>query len=174
MFDGINLQSTSYFIFVILYLIIIGLNNNVIYFLLIPLLLIFILNKDEKIFMGDSGIYLISFIMSYILIKIYNFDTKLSSDLIFILMMVPGIDMFRLFLLRLVNKKNPFSPDRNHIHHLLLKRYSYKKTIIILNLSILYPMILIMLNFEKLFIILIYIIQYIILIIFLEKNKTNL
>ena len=103
-FDGINLQSTSYFIFVILYLIIIGLNNNVIYFLLIPIINL-ILSKDEKIFMGDSGIYLISFIMSYILIKIYNFDTKLSSDLIFILMMVPGIDMFRLFLLRLVNKK---------------------------------------------------------------------
>ena len=55
MFDGTNLQSASYFIIVIFYLIIIGINTNFLYFLLISLLLIFALNKDGKIFMGDSG-----------------------------------------------------------------------------------------------------------------------
>ena len=42
-------------------------------------------------------------------------------------MMVPGVDMFRLFLMRILSKKNPFSPDRNHIHHLLLNKiFKYK------------------------------------------------
>ena len=173
MFDGINLQSTCYFIILIFYLNISGYNSLLLNFLLISLVIIFLLNKNGKIFVGDSGVYLISFIMGYVLVKIYNLDNKLSSDLIFILMMVPGIDMFRLFLLRLLNKKNPFSPDRNHIHHLLLNAYSYKKTIIILNVLILYPIVLTMFNFEKLFIIIIYLIQYLILIVFLEKKKTN-
>ena len=75
MFDGTNLQSASYFIIVIFYLIIIGINTNFLYFLLISLLFIFALNKDGKIFMGD----IISFIIGYILIKIYNFDKKLSA-----------------------------------------------------------------------------------------------
>ena len=48
-------------------------------------------------------------------------------------MMVPGIDMFRLFILRLYNKKNPFSPDREHVHHLLLNKFSNLKTLLILN-----------------------------------------
>ena len=116
--------------------------TNFLYFLLSALLFIFVLNKDGKIFMGDSGIYLISFIIGYILIKIYNFDNKLSADLIFILMMVPGIDMLRLFILRLYNKKNPFSPDREHVHHLLLNKFSNLKTLVMLNFMILYPIIL--------------------------------
>ena len=32
-------------------------------------------------------------------------------------MMLPGIDMLRLFLERIL-KKNPFKGDRNHLHHL--------------------------------------------------------
>ena len=100
MFDGINLQSVSYFIILIFYLNIIGLNSVLLNCLFISLLVIFFSNKKGKIFMGDSGVYLISFIMGYILVKIYNFDNKFTSDLIFILMMVPGIDMFRLFIIK--------------------------------------------------------------------------
>jgi hypothetical protein len=35
-------------------------------------------------------------------------------------MILPGVDMFRLFMIRIFSKKNPFYPDQNHIHHLLL------------------------------------------------------
>ena len=120
--------------------------------------------------MGDSGVYLISFIMGYILVKIYNFDNKLTSDLIFVLMMVPGIDMFRLFIIRILNKKNPFSPDRKHIHHLLLNKFSSLKTLVILNILILYPIILTLVKFTKFVIILIFLFQYIVLIFYLEKK----
>jgi hypothetical protein len=33
---------------------------------------------------------------------------------------------------RMYNKKHPFHPDRNHIHHILLKRVGYLKTILII------------------------------------------
>ena len=171
MFDGINLQSSSYFILLIFYLIIISINNTLLNILLIALILIFILNRTGKIFMGDSGVYSLSFIFGYIFVKIYNFDNKLSSDLIFVLMMIPGIDMLRLFIIRIFNKKNPFAPDRKHIHHLLLNKFSYLKTILSLNFLILFPLILLMLDLSILLIILIYLIQYISLIFFLEKNN---
>ena len=62
-------------------------------------------------------------------------------------MFLPGIDMIRLFFIRIKNKKNPFSPDRNHLHHKLLKKFGYKYTIqTVIGLSILPYTIAIFLN----------------------------
>jgi UDP-GlcNAc:undecaprenyl-phosphate GlcNAc-1-phosphate transferase len=47
--------------------------------------------------------------------------------------MVPGIDMMRLFSMRILNGKNPFKGDRNHMHHILSKKYGYLKSLIIIN-----------------------------------------
>jgi hypothetical protein len=53
--------------------------------------------------------------------------------------MIPGIDMFRLFCLRLYNKKNPFKGDLNHLHHLLIKSFDLKYALIIYLLLIVWP-----------------------------------
>ena len=53
-------------------------------------------------------------------------------------MLIPGIDMIRLFSERIKNNKNPFSNDRLHLHHLLLKKWLFK-TIFIINLCIILP-----------------------------------
>ena len=47
-------------------------------------------------------------------------------------MMIPGIDMFRLFITRLLLKKNPFKGDKNHLHHILLKKFNQSKVFQIL------------------------------------------
>ncbi len=139
MFDGINLQSCSYFLIIFTSIFIIFSKSIFIIFIIIALITIFILNYNGKIFMGDSGVYLFSFILSFIIIKQYNFNDAWTADFIFILMMVPGIDMLRLFVLRIYNKKNPFRADKKHIHHFLLDKFSYKKTILILNGFIILP-----------------------------------
>jgi hypothetical protein len=36
-------------------------------------------------------------------------------------MLVPGIDMFRLFMVRIFKNKNPFTADESHIHHVLFR-----------------------------------------------------
>jgi UDP-N-acetylmuramyl pentapeptide phosphotransferase/UDP-N-acetylglucosamine-1-phosphate transferase len=36
--------------------------------------------------------------------------------------MVPLFDTIRVFSVRILNRRSPFSPDRNHIHHLLLDK----------------------------------------------------
>ena len=120
--------------------------------------------------MGDSGIYLFSFILGYLIIKTYNYEILKNADSVFIIMMVPGIDMLRLFIIRILNKKNPFRPDMLHIHHFLVKKYKYKVSIIFLNLIILIPIISMYLKINSLFIILTYAISYLPLMKFLKKD----
>lgn len=38
----------------------------------------------------------------------------------FAILIVPLFDTLRVFSLRIFNRRSPFSPDRNHIHHFLL------------------------------------------------------
>jgi UDP-GlcNAc:undecaprenyl-phosphate GlcNAc-1-phosphate transferase len=71
-------------------------------------------------FLGDSGSLFIAFIVGYFSIILYQKDFFKSDDII-ILMIVPGFDMFRLFVQRILKKKNPFIGDLNHLHHLLKK-----------------------------------------------------
>ena len=173
MFDGINLQSCTYFLILSASLIIKDFNNVFIIFLIIPLIIIFILNYKGKIFIGDSGIYLLSIIFGYLIIKNYNFNSILNSDFIFILMMVPGIDMLRLFIKRLLNKKNPFRGDRQHIHHFFLKIFLYNKTIIIINGLIIIPIVLSFLLNSNLIIIITYITLNLFLFNVIFKSKKN-
>jgi UDP-N-acetylmuramyl pentapeptide phosphotransferase/UDP-N-acetylglucosamine-1-phosphate transferase len=81
-----------------------------------------ILNFCNKVFLGDGGSLLIAFVIGYFTISLYNKNYFKSDDII-ILMIVPGFDMFRLFLVRILNKRNPFKGDLNHLHHLLKNNF---------------------------------------------------
>ena len=132
MFDGINLQSFNYNISIVLFFLI----NNIFYnfFILIILSIIIFgyLNYKNKSFLGDGGCYLLSFLFGSTFIASYNLNYIEFADTIFLLMILPGIDMLRMFLIRLTNNKNPFKADREHIHHKLLIWLGYKKTSLIL------------------------------------------
>ena len=47
-------------------------------------------------------------------------------------MLTPGLDLMRLFITRIYNGRLPFSPDKNHIHHILLA----KNNLILTNIKI--------------------------------------
>lgn len=124
MYDGINLQSGSYFFGVYSYLSYqFGVNS---FFLMILIFLIVFchLNFKGKIFLGNSGIYLISFMTAYIIIKQYNNLGLISVEEIYLIMCIPGYDMLRLFFSRFLKMRSPFSSDRNHIHHIILRSKS--------------------------------------------------
>ena len=80
-------------------------------------------NFKGKLFYGDSGIYLNSYIISYFIIKSYNSINILSTELIMIILFLPALDLLRVFTVRLILLKNPFEGDRNHIHHILLNLF---------------------------------------------------
>ena len=138
MFDGLDGQSGFYFLILFLFLGLTTKFNLILFGLIFSIVLFLILNLKKKIFLGDSGIFLLSSIFSIMVIS--NYQTgKLISEEIFLLMMIPGIDMFRLFVERIARKKNPFKGDRNHLHHILLNSFSEKKVLQIIIFLILIP-----------------------------------
>jgi len=142
MLDGINGQATSYAIFISI--ILIFLKFNLIFFtiLLIPLLIFLFYNLKNKMFLGDSGTLLLGFVFSYFFIKSYNLGLKIYSDEIFLIMMIPGLELVRLAVQRLLLKKHPFSPDNKHIHHLIIDRTSFLNSYVLIQILLVFPFIL--------------------------------
>jgi len=171
MFDGINLQSSIYSIIIFLSILFFYFDSLLIKVILISILGYSYLNFKNKVFLGDSGSLLLAFIIGYIFIKLYNFEKINFTDEIVIYMLVPGTDLIRLFFKRLYLKKNPLTPDRFHIHHLLTLKYSHFKSVLILLSLIILPIGMTYFNINSLLIIILFVIFYSILIkIVLLKN----
>lgn len=118
--DGLNCVATSLGIFWIIFIIIKSGNYSNIYYqaILISLIIILYFNYIEKIFLGNSGSSLCSIIISLILIREYKQNNIFCDEILFILFL-PGIDMIRLCIQRIMSKKSPFLGDNNHLHHLM-------------------------------------------------------
>ena len=170
MFDGINLQSSSYSLIIFFSILFFYSNSLFIKILIISLIGFSYLNFKNKTFLGDSGSLLLSFIIGYIFIKFYNSNVIEYTDKIVIYMLIPGLDLIRLFIIRILNKKNPLSSDRNHLHHLLLKKFFFKKTLFLIILLVSFPILLDLLLINNIFNILITIIAYSLLITYTSKK----
>ena len=97
---------------------------------------------NGKYFLGDNGTLFLGSLISFETINIFNTNIdKISYEQIFLIFMIPGFDMIRLIFLRLKSLKNPFLPDNNHLHHLLIKEYSLKKTLFIYSCLIFLPIV---------------------------------
>lgn len=107
------------------------------------------LSSDKKIFMGDTGSLFIGFILVAFVIHLMsvNYTSKLIlrdanfGVFLIALLFVPVLDSIRVFIARAAEGRSPFSPDRNHIHHLLMDRYNltHRQTtarILLINISV--------------------------------------
>jgi len=83
----------------------------------------------SEIMMGDGGSYFIGFNMSILSILVANSSiddyiiNKLNFSSFFlaiIILAVPLLDMIKVIFTRILNRKSPFFPDRNHFHHQIL------------------------------------------------------
>ncbi|MBS1729951.1 MAG: undecaprenyl/decaprenyl-phosphate alpha-N-acetylglucosaminyl 1-phosphate transferase [Bacteroidetes bacterium] len=96
-----------------------------------------------KIFMGDSGSMLLGLVNAILVIKFSEtasftpvYAVKAAPAIGFGLLLIPLLDVLRVFIIRLSKGKSPFAPDRNHVHHLLLnKGFSSKQVTLILIFS---------------------------------------
>ncbi len=169
MFDGADLQLGVYSFQIFFFFFI---NNIYSVFSLLLLIFVFffiLLNRNSQIFLGDSGSLLVSFVISYLVISQYNLNlSNLSCELIFIIMLLPGLDMLRLFIVRIYNKKNPFLPDRKHIHHLLNQKFSKFKSTLIIQ-AIIFSGFFMSYFFELFLVIICLCIFYIMLLVYLNK-----
>jgi UDP-GlcNAc:undecaprenyl-phosphate GlcNAc-1-phosphate transferase len=82
-----------------------------------------------KIFMGDTGSMILGFLLSAAGIMVlvdsrapapyFKYDE--AGILVFSIFILPVYDTIRVFAGRVIKKKSPFSPDKTHIHHLLMQ-----------------------------------------------------
>lgn len=99
--------------------------------------------EPSSIFMGDTGSLVIGMILAIAIMEflntnselpddnIYKFDAPIATALCFII--VPLVDTARIIILRLYKKQSPFKPDKNHIHHTIVKLgMSHSQTVLIL------------------------------------------
>ena len=83
--------------------------------------------RGRKLFMGDSGSLSLGYIISFLMIHLSTVDVNphVVSDynmvFAFTTMLVPLLDVVRVVGHRLRTRKNPFLPDKSHIHHKLLR-----------------------------------------------------
>lgn len=80
--------------------------------------------KHKKIFMGDTGALTIGLILSVMCIRICrieNYGERTNMAVVaFAPLMIPCLDVVRVYINRLKTHRNPFLPDKTHIHHKLL------------------------------------------------------
>ena len=95
-------------------------------FSLIPLYY-FNYKNNKKVFLGDGGSLLlgtfISIYIFYVLSEDYittSFFVINKALLSILIIIYPLIDLLRVFIIRIYNKKSPFIADKNHIHHIIL------------------------------------------------------
>ncbi len=83
-------------------------------------------DRARKIFMGDTGSLTLGYTLCFLAIKYCQYAPSVvvsSSDAFFIAfstLLLPAFDVVRVVLYRLRNGRNPFEPDKHHIHHKLL------------------------------------------------------
>jgi UDP-GlcNAc:undecaprenyl-phosphate GlcNAc-1-phosphate transferase len=77
--------------------------------------------NPAKIFMGDTGALFLGYVMSLLSIEgLFKFHTAMSFFIPLSIFGLPIGDTAFAFIRRILNGKNPFSPDRGHIHHKLI------------------------------------------------------
>ena len=86
--------------------------------------------QPAKIFMGDTGSLIIGLILSVLAINFikngnqvipYFGSLKAAPVLSICILIIPLFDTLRVFFIRMLKRKSPFSPDKKHIHHILIQ-----------------------------------------------------
>jgi UDP-GlcNAc:undecaprenyl-phosphate GlcNAc-1-phosphate transferase len=174
MFDGINMQFGLYVMLLSIIFWIKGVLPNLQICIVICSLFFLYFNFKDRLFIGNNGSLVLGAFFSLLFIKIYNSDkTFLYVDEIFLYMSILGFDLIRVSFSRLINGKNMFTADKNHIHHLLNKKFNLTKTLIIIQTIITLPIIYAFLTKQYIYACFVSLTMYIALIAYIYKTKNN-
>ncbi|GAB4038568.1 glycosyltransferase family 4 protein [Spirosoma endophyticum] len=86
-------------------------------------------SKTSKIFMGNTGSLIIGFMLAFFAIRFVSLNASYRYEptaffnapiIAIVILIVPIFDTLRVFLVRILAGRSPFSADRNHMHHILL------------------------------------------------------
>ena len=81
--------------------------------------------RGRKIFMGDAGSLTLGYLLSFLAVSLsMQGGTVYPEGMLMVCLgtlLIPLLDVACVVYIRLKNGKNPFKPDKNHIHHRLLR-----------------------------------------------------
>ena len=135
--DGNNGLSIGYFLITFLF---ISKFSNLDYFnfdnlnlFIFFLFILLVFNLFNKLYLGDSGIYILSIFSGYILINIYNNNDNISPYYIVNLLWYPAFEILFSMIRKINLKFSPIEPDTLHLHQLvffyLTKKLKNRKNI---------------------------------------------
>ncbi|MDR1883222.1 MAG: undecaprenyl/decaprenyl-phosphate alpha-N-acetylglucosaminyl 1-phosphate transferase [Prevotella sp.] len=115
---------------------------------LVPFFIYNVFAKRGKIFMGDAGALVLGVILAALTISFNEANIPATSVYHIInvpmvsicILVIPMFDTIRVFTIRIIQKRSPFSPDKNHLHHMFLALgYNHKQsTGILLLINVIY------------------------------------
>jgi UDP-N-acetylmuramyl pentapeptide phosphotransferase/UDP-N-acetylglucosamine-1-phosphate transferase len=83
--------------------------------------------EPSKIFMGDTGALVLGMMLSILAIHFIDFNHSLPVEnplkfnsgisVVLCFIIIPLADTLRIFIIRILRKQSPFTPDKGHIHH---------------------------------------------------------
>ena len=135
--DGLNGLVTGYYILILLSLIFV-INNDAQIFekdfniqflniLFFSLIFFFAFNIFGKVYMGDSGSYLIAIIIGFYVIKFYQINYLISPYYFALLLWYPVFENLFSLLRRLKTHSKISKPDNKHFHQLVFRYFKIKK-----------------------------------------------
>ena len=135
--DGNNCLSIGYYFLIFLIIIYLNYNDLIFFeieknlFFLILLFILLIFNLLNKLYLGDSGIYLISIYTGVTLIDIFKSNFYVSPYFIAVLLWYPAFEILFSLIRKFKNKFSPMDPDTMHLHQLIFfylnKTKNFKK-----------------------------------------------
>ena len=138
--DGLNGLVLTYYLMIIFIIFNLKLfeysflNNFDVILIMMVLGYLILFNIFNQLYIGDSGSYLIGFIVGCLLLQIYESNQLLSPYFIALLLWYPAFELLFSIIRKIKFRKSPFKPDNKHFHHLLFL-YIYKKSKFNNNLS---------------------------------------
>ncbi|RXK81854.1 MraY family glycosyltransferase [Filimonas effusa] len=92
--------------------------------------------NPAKIFMGDTGSMLLGLVNVILVIRFIEMGPVFTAHPVsaspaigFGILLLPIMDTLRVFGIRILHRRSPFSPDKNHLHHILLEKGMSHKAI---------------------------------------------
>jgi len=123
--DGLNGLVLGYYLMISIiifkfgFFIDLNISENQMIFFIILLSFLFLFNISNQLYLGDSGAYLLSFILGIFLISIYQKSQNVSPFFIILLLWYPCFENLFSIIRKFRFKRSPIYPDNNHFHQLL-------------------------------------------------------
>ena len=131
--DGLNTILIGYYFIISIICILIAIEFNLsisdlqnFQIIMLTLSMLFIFNFFGKLFIGDGGAYLISFLIGIFLVNLTNISKLISPYFVACLLWYPAYENLCSIFRKKTLKKSVIKPDNRHLHHLIFLFYKKK------------------------------------------------